>query len=180
MVSQLNLEEEVSAGGHTTKGSLRGPLQIGDHLPQHEQGSVGVVLPRQVIFRPDELETGKVRGCIFVREPWLVDLRHLYSTSDGSGGTPLSHEALVPGGADEAGVEAGKAAAVEALQGLLAYMKSTKTTHGILTTYDHFIFVRTTQDSSTVELSPPVGAQDRNLTVFAALWHWARDVASQP
>lgn len=163
----LKLEEEVSLGGYTKAQRLRGPLQLSDHTPIHT--ALPTPLPRQIIFRPSE--GAQFRGCIVVREPWLVSLPDLFD--DNGAPIPLKsrqEEAQPPA-----------SLAIKALSEVLAYMQSTKTSHAILTTYQHFVFLRAHLDASgslsSVQVSPPVAAQDHNVTVYAALWYFCRDIA---
>jgi hypothetical protein len=157
----LNLEEEVSLGGYTKEGRLRGGLQLSDHTPDH--AALPHALPRQVIFRPSEGQ--KIRGCIIVKEPWLVSLPDLYDSK----GEPKALD-----------IQA-KDATSEALKEVLAYLKCSKTTHAILTTYKHFVFIRTQigadGELSSVQLSPAVSATDSKSTVYSALWYFCRDIA---
>jgi hypothetical protein len=160
----LKLEEEISLGGHTKAGRLRGALQLSDHTPAHK--SLPNAIPRQVIFRPSEGE--KIRGCIIVKEPWMVSLLDLYDNGElkslkesSSSNNPAS----------------------EALKETLAYLKSSKTSHAVLTTYQHFMFIRTDFDAqgelSNVQISPAFasGGGQQKATVYSALWYFCRDIA---
>jgi hypothetical protein len=158
----LNLEEEVSLGGHTKEGRLRGALQLSDHTPDH--ASVSGAIPRQLIFRPSE---GKdMRGVIIVKEPWIVSLPDLF---DGKG------EVIAPNDTKS------QDPTVQALIQTLAYLKSSKSTHAILTTYKHFVFIRCHQgkdgELTNVQISPVISAGDRKTTVYSALWYFCRDIA---
>ncbi|UZJ56330.1 hypothetical protein CBS101457_005650 [Exobasidium rhododendri] len=157
----LHLEEEVSLGGHTKEGRLRGPLQLSDHTPVHS--ALPFAIPRQVIFRPSEGQ--KIRGCIIVKEPWVVSLPNLYD----------SKGELKSLDADS------KDATSEALLETLAYLQSAKTTHAILTTYSHFVFIRAEFNEggelTTVQVSPAVASNDRKATIYAALFYFCRDIA---
>lgn len=156
----LNLEEEISLGGYTPEGRLRGALQLSDHLPVHS--SIPRAIPRQLIFR--HAEGSKIRGCIIVKEPWIVSLPSLFDDK----GAIKSLE----GSSDPAS---------EALKETLAYLKSAKTTHAILTTYQHFIFIRCQLDASgelsDVQISPIISAGDSKTSVYSALWYFCRDIA---
>jgi hypothetical protein len=159
----LNLEEEVLLGGHTTEGRLRGSLQLSDHTPVH--ASIKSAIPRQLIFRPSE---GKqIRGVILVREPWIVSLPNLFDDK-GEVVTPKDTESK-----DDP--------TIGALLDTLAYLKSSGSTHAILTTYQHFVFIRCQQDGSgelkDVQISPVISAGDRKTTVYSALWYFCRDIA---
>lgn len=155
----LNLEE-VSLGGHTIKGRLRGPLQLSDHTPQHAK--IPRAIPRQLIFRSTEGE--QIRACILVREPWIVSLPKLFN---GDEIIPLEMSS--------------EDSTSQALKDTLAYLKSSKSTYAILTTYQHFVFLRCKLDDdgelSNVQISPVVAAGDRKTTVYSALWYFCRDIA---
>lgn len=160
----LNLEEEVSLGGHTNKGRLRGPLQLSDHTPQHAK--IPRAIPRQLIFRPTEGEM--IRGCIIVREPWIVSLPKLFDEK----GNVIPIEEM----------SSSEDATSQSLKDTLAYLRSSKSTHAILTTYSHFVFIRCQLDNdggelSNVQISPIIAAGDRKTTVYSALWYFCRDIA---
>jgi hypothetical protein len=110
-----------------------------------------------VIFR--EREKG-IRGVVLVKEPWLVSLPDLF---DGQQVKPLDRSAESP--------------AQRALAELIYFLESTKTNFAILTTYEHFVFVR--RVGETIALSPAVSATGRDMTVYTALWYWARQAAKE-
>lgn len=151
--TQLKLEDEISLGGHTASGQLRGPLHIGDHLPEHAASSA---VPRQLIFRASE--SGKARDVVIVAEPWSASLPSLF---------PLDAKAVL-GATSRAHL---------ALRDALAYMAATKTHFALVTTYEHFVFLRTVD--GTVQVSEPITSSDSEATVYAALWVWAREVAKE-
>jgi hypothetical protein len=159
----LNLEEEVSLGGYTKEGRLRGPLQLSDHTPLH--ATLPYAIPRQVIFRPSEGD--KIRGCIIVKEPWSVSLPSLFDSKGEM--KPLQADT------DDA--------TMEALLETLAYLKCAKTTHAILTTYEHFIFIRADLDGAgeltNVQVSPAVASKVQKTTIYASLWYFCRDIAQR-
>lgn len=66
-----------------------------------------------------------------------------------------------------------------ALSELIGYMRLNKSKYAILTSYEHFLFLRA-KDSETVEVSEPIASGDKEPTVYSALWYWSRLVAAEP
>jgi hypothetical protein len=137
---------------------VRGPLHVGDHLPLHEAQRV----PRQLVFRRSAPE--KILAPVVVAAPWTLSLAALPE--------------LVTKHASAKQLEAAAAQepAARALADTLAYMQSTGASFALLTTYEHFVFLRSGAQGE-VQVSEPIAAGDKDVTVYAAMWMWGRDVA---
>ncbi|KAK0523896.1 hypothetical protein OC834_005733 [Tilletia horrida] len=165
----FDLDEEKALGGYDGAGTLRSALFIGDHLPQ-VAAQLPYPIPRQAVFRPTESAQQSIAALVLIREPWVVDLTTLFDSSSSSPSVTLPDSLS-------------STPAAAALAEILAYMQAARKQLAVLTTYSHFVFLRNAGADAgkfgPIEISEPISAKDTDVTVYAAVWYWARLVAAQ-